>query len=78
MEHELHLCDLPVGSMGKVTRLLAIGLPRRRMLDLGLIPGTKVECIRHSPLGDPTAFNIRGAIIALRYEESQQVLIKPL
>lgn len=72
------LSELSVGAMAQVFQLLTTGLPRRRMLDLGLIPGTRVEVIRRSPLGDPVAYNIRGASIALRAEESQQILVKQI
>lgn len=43
---------------------------RRRLLDLGLVPGTLIQNIRRSPLGDPTLYAIRGAMIALRKEEA--------
>ena len=39
---------------------------RRRLADLGLVEGTRVDCLMVSPLGDPTAYRIRGAVIALR------------
>ncbi|MCL2336891.1 MAG: ferrous iron transport protein A [Firmicutes bacterium] len=63
------------GCWALVTELAAEGPARRRLLDLGLVPGTKVEVIRRSPLGDPIAFNIRGAVIAFRKEEAEQVLV---
>lgn len=65
------------GSFALVTGIMAKGLTRRRLLDLGLVPGTKVEVIRRSPVGDPIAFNIRGAVIALRREVAGQVLVTP-
>jgi ferrous iron transport protein A len=46
------------------------------MLDLGLICGTRVEALQKSPSGDPTAYEIRGAVIALRSEEAAQILIE--
>lgn len=61
-----------------ITNVRGSGIVRRRMLDLGLVPGTRVEIIRRSPLGDPTAYKIRGAIIALRREESSQIYAAPL
>lgn len=67
---------LPPGSSGKVRVINAEGGARRRMLDLGLIDGTKVEALRKSPLGDPVAFQIRGAVIALRREESSKILVE--
>jgi len=72
---EIGLAELPIGRTGVVLALQAEGLPRRRLLDLGLVPGTKVEAVRRSPAGDPIAFRIRGAVIALRKEEAQQVLL---
>jgi ferrous iron transport protein A len=48
------------------------------MLDLGLVPGTIVESVRRSPAGDPTAYIIRGAVIALRSEESSKIFVNPL
>lgn len=65
------------GSFALVKEVVAEGLTRRRLLDLGLVPGTKVEMIRRSPVGDPIAFNIRGAVIALRKETAAQVLVYP-
>ena len=49
---------------------------RRRLQDIGLIKGTNVICMQKSPLGDPVAYLIRGAVIALRSEDSSCVQIK--
>jgi ferrous iron transport protein A len=70
----LHL--LPTGSFGKVRELTALDSMRRRMLDLGLISDTLVESLRRSPSGDPTAYQIRGAVIALRSEEASNVFVE--
>lgn len=74
----LPLFEVNVGSRARVSELLSIGLSRRRMLDLGLIPGTIINVIRKSPLGDPIAYNIRGALIALRKEEAKQILVSKI
>ncbi|MCT4595484.1 MAG: ferrous iron transport protein A [Anaeromicrobium sp.] len=74
--NEIKLSKLQPGNKCKVVSLLCVGITRRRMLDLGLIPGSYVEAIRKSPLGGPIAYNIRGAIIALRKEESSQILVR--
>ncbi|HAW70162.1 MAG TPA: ferrous iron transport protein A [Firmicutes bacterium] len=68
---------LPVGCFGRVLKIIGAGINVRRLMDLGLIPGTIVESIRRSPSGDPTAYGIRGAVIALRAEESHLVLVEP-
>ena len=48
---------------------------RRRLLDIGLVEGTNIECLQKSPAGDPVAYLIRGAVIALRAEDSAAVLV---
>ena len=70
------LNQLPVGTFGKVKALAAEGMERRRMLDLGLIKDTTVESLRKSPAGDPTAYGIRGAVIALRSEEASKIFVE--
>lgn len=67
---------LPLGHIGKVSRLMVRGNIRRRMLDLGLINGTEVEAINKSPSGDPVAYFFRGVVIALRREEASQIIVE--
>ena len=52
------------------------GLQRRRLLDLGLVPGTEVTAVMTSPTGDPTGYRIRGAVIALRREQAELVHVQ--
>ncbi len=52
------------------------GIQRRRLMDLGIVPGTHVSAELRSPSGDPVAYNIRGATIALRRQQAAMVLIK--
>ncbi|HCJ79078.1 MAG TPA: ferrous iron transport protein A [Desulfotomaculum sp.] len=75
MVKEILLSELPIGRCGEVVSLRAKGMIRRRLLELGLVPETKIKTIRHSPLGDPTLFQFRGTLIALRREEARQVLV---
>ncbi len=70
------LCQLPIGSFGKVKYLTAEGIVHRRMLDLGLIDDTTVEALTKSPAGDPVAYEIRGAVIALRSEEASKIFVE--
>lgn len=72
----LHL--VPVGGNVRVRKLTANGNVRRRMLDLGLIVDTEVEALMKSPSGDPIAYQIRGAVIALRSEEASQILVESI
>lgn len=75
---DLLLHQLPVGKEGKVKSLQNKGLSRRRLLDLGLIPDSLVKTERSSPAGNPIAYNIRGAVIALRREEAENIIVTPL
>lgn len=71
----MSLKDLKKGQKAKVKSLLSTGSIRRRLLDIGLIEGTVIECLQKSPAGDPTAYLIRGAVIALRVEDCCNVLL---
>lgn len=71
------LFDLSPGQTGVVLDLLIQGLTRRRLLDLGMVPGTRVEAVRRSPAGDPKAYRLRGSVIALREEEAKRILVQP-
>lgn len=46
---------------------------RRRLQDLGLVTGTHVTCLQRASAGDPTAYLIRGAVIALRRDDAVQI-----
>ena len=69
----LTLADLPLGQSGVVEALALQGLERRRMMDLGLTPGARVTAEFRSPLGDPVSYRVRGALIALRRGQAQQI-----
>jgi ferrous iron transport protein A len=71
----LSLIDIPVGGSARVVNILTIGANRRRLLDLGLVPDSQVEVIRRSPAGNPTAYLIKGTLIALRNEDARQILV---
>lgn len=51
------------------------GAERRRFLDLGILPGTHIEAALASPSGNPVAYRIRGALIALRYDQANHIQI---
>lgn len=69
------LCSLAVGKGATVINNTSCGSIRRRLLDIGLTEGTYVKCLFKSPFGDPTAYKIRGAVIALRKEDSKKIII---
>ena len=65
MNEPHYLSDLAPGQRGTV-----------RALDIGLAPGTEVECLGCSPAGDPSAYLIRGAVIAIRASDGHDVLLR--
>lgn len=72
------LADLGAGETARVRRLSSScrGAQRRRLLDLGVVPGTAIEAELHSASGDPTAYRIRGALIALRRHQAEWIEIE--
>lgn len=70
-----NLSLLKTGQTGRVKEILPCGDMRRRLLDIGLIPNTVVECVGKSPAGDPKAYLIRGAVIAIRSEDCRNILL---
>lgn len=71
------LNELPEGKTARVKELGNTGSMRRRLQDIGLIEGTDVKCLQKSPAGDPIAYYIRGAVIALRSEDSVKISVQP-
>ncbi|MCI8524938.1 MAG: ferrous iron transport protein A [Oscillospiraceae bacterium] len=75
MREQRCLWDIQPGEKAVVRALLNQGGMRRRLLDLGLIENTEVECLGRSPGGDPAAYRIRGAVIALRAADCARILV---
>ena len=72
------LNTLKPGEKGRVVALSPRlrGADRRRMMDLGILPGTTIDVEMTSPSGDPTAYKIRGALIALRMEQAKLIQVE--
>ena len=70
------LYDLEINETGIVQDLDCNGSLKRRLLDLGIIKGTRIAPILKSPSGDPTAYQVRGTLIALRKEDSNLIKIE--
>jgi DtxR family Mn-dependent transcriptional regulator len=73
------LSNLKPGQMGRVTQIspLVRGAERRRMMDLGILPDTRIEVVMQSAGGDPVAYRIRGAMLALRKSQADLIFICP-
>lgn len=75
---QISLNQLPIGKKANVAALTSDGAIRRRMLDLGVIDGTEIEPLYKSPSGNPVAYLIRGAVIALRSDVSEKIMVLTL
>lgn len=72
----ISLKEMQPGQKARIKEILSSGSMRRRLLDIGLIKGTKIECVGKSPAGDPLAFYIRGAVIAIREEDCRNIIVE--
>ena len=70
------LDKLELNKTGYIENLNCNDSVKRRLLDLGLINGTAITPIFVSPSGDPTAFEVRGSIIAIRVEDTSLIDIR--
>ncbi len=68
---------LPLRRRAHVLAVEATDATRRRLLALGLVPGSLVEPVRASPAGDPRAYRVRGSLVALRRSDAASVRVLP-
>jgi ferrous iron transport protein A len=72
-EMAMTLDKLKIGHTAVVTGVRNQSTERRRLYDLGITPGTPIENVMPSPLGDPIAYRVRSAVVALRREQAQLI-----
>lgn len=73
---ERRLSELRRGESGIVSRLDLDGAQRRRLMDLGIVPGTEIVMAFASPLGDPKSYRVKQTLIALRDQQASHVILK--
>ena len=66
---------LPIGETASILEVNGTESDTRRLLELGFAPGGKVEALFESPWGDPVAYAVRGAVVALRRRDAGTVLV---
>jgi Fe2+ transport system protein FeoA len=69
------LSELRVGQSAVIERLGGERTFRRRLMELGLVPGTRVELVGIAPLGDPLKLIVRGCVLSIRRAEASHVLV---
>lgn len=71
------LDQLSPGEGGVIVRLDGDSAVARRLMELGLVPGTEVSLVRRAPLGDPIELAVRGVHLSLRHTEASLVRVAP-
>lgn len=72
----MNLTDLALGAVAVVTRVGGMGSFRRRLMELGMLPGTRVEVVGIAPLGDPLELLVRGSSLSIRRAEALSVEVE--
>jgi DtxR family transcriptional regulator, Mn-dependent transcriptional regulator len=71
-----HLSDLRVGEKCTVTRVIAQAGIKRRLLDMGIVPGVEIHIQKVAPLGDPVDVLVKGYHLSLRREEAKAIAVE--
>ncbi len=69
---------LPPGASAEIVSVRHDDVMTQRLFDLGFAPESRVDCLFRSASGDPTAYRIRGTVIALRRDDSRRISVIPL
>jgi ferrous iron transport protein A len=72
------LANASIGQVFTVTRVGGERAFRRRLMELGLVPGTRVEFAGVAPLGDPVKLLVRGCFLSIRRSEAASVEVAPV
>lgn len=75
-ERSMSIASMKPGQSGVVTQITATGALRQRLLDMGILPETKVDVERTGPGGHPLWIRCQGARLALRRAEASSVLVR--
>jgi Fe2+ transport system protein FeoA len=72
------LNKLPIGKNAVITKVGGEGPLRYRLLDMGIIPKTKIVIRSVAPLGDPIEIRIRDYTLTIRMEDAEKIEVEPL
>ena len=74
---ERALAEFVPGEGGRIARIDADPNITRRLMELGLVPGTEIDLVRTAPLGDPLEVSVRGLHLSLRRSEARHIHVSP-
>lgn len=72
------LDKLPLGQQAEIVKVGGLGDLRLRLLDMGLIPKTRVMVHKVAPMGDPMEITLRGYTLSLRRDDAKDIEVAPL
>lgn len=72
----MRLSELPIGKEAIITKVGGEGALRCRLLDMGIIPKTKVVVTKVAPMGDPIELRLRGYTLTLRIDDAKNIEVK--
>jgi len=76
-ERTMSLHQLKPGEKGRIVKIQNRGPAHRRIMDMGITPGSLVEVERVAPLGDPIDIKVKGYHLSLRKEEAENIIVEP-
>lgn len=71
------LVDLPLGQHAKIVSIDCDRRLSRRLMEMGLLPGTRVRLVRVAPFGDPIELRVRNYSLSLRRAEAAKIAVRP-
>ncbi len=71
------LTSLAVGASATVVEIKLPTTSRQRLMEMGLLTGSRIQLVRYAPLGDPLEIKVRGYNLTLRKQEAEQILVTP-
>ncbi len=71
------LTSVAIGQTATVVEIKVPPASRPRLMEMGLLVGTRIELVRFAPLGDPVEIKVRGYNLTLRKQEADQIFVRP-
>ncbi|AGF97927.1 Ferrous iron transport protein A [Methanosarcina mazei Tuc01] len=69
---------LETGQKARVIQVKGGGSSRKRLLDMGMVPGTVLSVSKKAPLGDPVDFKLKGYNLSLRKKEAEMIIVEQM
>jgi ferrous iron transport protein A len=74
---KVSLADLPLGQHAEIASIDCERRLSRRLMEMGLLPGTPVRVVRVAPLGDPIELRVRNYSLSVRRAEAARIAVSP-